>query len=124
MAKRDPKRLVEGVVKVVSQSTMYVNVCEAINSSKSTTQDTASIVIKDVPLSTKLLGLDNSTICNLPGHIETITQIITITSARQLRELALASSIDGMFKNILFVIVEELVEQYDGAVEFDLDVAA
>ena len=105
MAPKDPKSLVDNVLKVASLPQIYIKIDETLNNPKSNNAMLAKIVEGDTALTGKLLRIANSALYNFSSKIETVNHAITILGTQQLRELVLACSVLNMFQNI----PEELV---------------
>ena len=100
MSIANAQRLVSGVIKVASLPEIYMKIEAALESPKSSSKYLAEILSEDTALTARILRLANSSFFNYPGKIETVTQAVTIIGTRQLRDIVLASSIVGVFKNI------------------------
>ena len=63
-------------------------------------RDIAQIISADQSLSARLLRLVNSAFFGFPSKIDTISHAVTIIGKKQLRDLALATSVIQMFRGI------------------------
>jgi putative nucleotidyltransferase with HDIG domain len=95
-----PEGLVRRVSDVYSLPTVYTELDRKINDPLSSLEDIAEILMGDAGLSARLLRLANSAMYSFPSKIDTITRAITIIGTNQLRDLALATSVITLFKDI------------------------
>ena len=109
MSLADAQKLVSGVVKVASLPEIYMKIEAALDSPKSSSKYLAEILQEDTALTARILRLANSSFFNYPSKIDTVTQAVTVIGTRQLRDIVLASSVVGIFKDI----PEELVDMDD-----------
>ncbi len=106
MSQPNPQRLVAGITQVASLPEIYTKIELAMGNPKSSSKYLADILSEDTALTARILRLANSSFFCYPGKIETVTQAVTLIGTRQLREIVLASSIVGVFKDL----PEELVD--------------
>lgn len=92
--------LVRNVTKVYSLPSVYLELDRKINDPFANLEDIAAILLEDAGLSARLLRLANSALYSFPSRINTITRAITIIGTNQLRDLALATSVIALFKDI------------------------
>jgi HD-like signal output (HDOD) protein len=97
---RNPDDLLRGCVEVTSLPMVYHRINEAINHPRASMKDIGRIIGDDTGLTVRLLKLVNSAFYGFPSKIETITQALVIIGTKQLRDLALATSIVSLFKGI------------------------
>ena len=109
MSLADAQKLVSGVVKVASLPEIYMKIEAALDSPRSSSKYLAEILQEDTALTARILRLANSSFFNYPSKIDTVTQAVTVIGTRQLRDIVLASSVVGIFKDI----PEELVDMDD-----------
>jgi HD-like signal output (HDOD) protein len=96
----NPDDLLKGCIEVSSLPTIYCRINEAINNPGSSMADIGKIISDDPGLTLRLLRLVNSAFYGFPTKIETITQALVIIGTKQLRDLALATSIVSLFEGI------------------------
>ena len=85
---------------VPSLPTIFHHLDAAVNNPRTSMRQVAEIISTDQSLSARLLKLVNSAFFGFPSRIETITHAVTIVGIKQLRDLALATSIIQMFRGI------------------------
>lgn len=100
MSQDAAQRLVDGVTQVASLPEIYFKIEAALEDPRTSNQNIADILSGDSALTARMLRLANSSFFNFPGRIQNVTQAITIIGMRQLREVVLASSIVGVFKDV------------------------
>lgn len=98
--------LVRKAHDIGSLPTIYSELDRKINDPLSNLEDIANILLDDAGLSARLLRLSNSAMYNFPSKVDTITRAITIIGTKQLRDLALATSIIAQFKGIKQSIID------------------
>jgi len=92
--------ILEGVSAVPSLSFFHARLDEAINHPRSSIADIAKIISEDQGLTARILKLANSPLFGYYSRIDTITQAVTIIGVQQVRDLALAISVMGLFEGI------------------------
>lgn len=92
--------LLEGVSAVPSLPLFHARLDEAINHPRSSIADIAKIISEDQGLTARILKLANSPLFGYFSRIDTISQAVTIIGVQQVRDLALAISVMGLFKGI------------------------
>ena len=92
--------LVENVAKVYSLPNIYYQIDHAINTPGSTATTIGDIIAEDSGLTARLLKLANSSLFGFSSTIDTISRAVTVIGTRQLRDLALATSVTDLFKGI------------------------
>lgn len=93
-------QLVDNVEKIHTLPTIYYRLDEAINNPSSSTSVIGEIISEDTGLSARLLKLANSAFFNFPSRVDTISMAVSIIGTRQIRDLALATSVINMFDGI------------------------
>ena len=106
MNQSNPQRLVTGITQVASLPEIYMKIEMAMGNPKSSSKYLADILSEDTALTARILRLANSSFFSFPGKVTTVTQAVTVIGTRQLRDIVLASSIVGVFKDI----PEELID--------------
>lgn len=92
--------LLEGVSAVPSLPLFHARLDEAINHPRSSIADISKIISEDQGLTARILKLANSPLFGYFSRIDTITQAVTIIGVQQVRDLALAISVMGLFSGI------------------------
>lgn len=92
--------LLNGVSAVPSLPLFHERLDEAINHPRSSITDIAKIISEDQGLTARILKLANSPLFGYFSRIDTISQAVTIIGVQQVRDLALAVSVMGLFKGI------------------------
>jgi putative nucleotidyltransferase with HDIG domain len=92
--------LVEGAVAVASPPLIYERLMRVINDPRSGSADVARVIGEDQGLTARLLRTVNSAFYSFPRPIDTVTQAVTVVGTRQVRDLALATSVMSMFDDV------------------------
>jgi len=92
--------IVERTSTVYSLPYFYERLNETINHPRSSVADIARIITEDQGLTVRLLKLANSPMFGYYAKVDSITKAVTIIGTQQLRDLALAASVIGIFKDI------------------------
>ena len=92
--------LVEETSTVYSLPLFYERLNEAINHPRCSTYDISRIITEDQGLTARLLRLANSPMFGCYAKVDSITKAVTIIGTQQLRDLALAASVMGIFRDI------------------------
>lgn len=93
-------RLVDETSTIYSLPLFYERLNEAINHPRSSIDDIARIITEDQGLTARLLRLANSPMFGCYSKVDSITKAATIIGTQQLRDLALAASVMGVFSGI------------------------
>ncbi|MDD2309449.1 MAG: HDOD domain-containing protein [Desulfuromonadaceae bacterium] len=93
-------RIVEETSTVYSLPLFYERLNETINHPRSSIEDISRIITEDQGLTARLLRLANSPMFGCYARVDSITKAVTIIGTQQLRDLALAASVMGVFKDI------------------------
>jgi HD-like signal output (HDOD) protein len=94
------ERLVDETSTVHSLPLFYERLNETINHPRSSIDDISKIITEDQGLTARLLRLANSPLFGCYARVDSITKAVTIIGTQQLRDLALAASVMGVFKGI------------------------
>jgi HD-like signal output (HDOD) protein len=94
------ERIVEETSTVYSLPLFYERLNETINHPRSSIDDISKIITEDQGLTARLLRLANSPMFGCYAKVDTISKAVTIIGTQQLRDLALAASVMGVFKGI------------------------
>jgi putative nucleotidyltransferase with HDIG domain len=73
---------------------------EVLNDPYSSNADVGAVIGEDPGLTARLLRLVNSAIFGFPARIESITQALSLVGTQQIHDLALATSVLRLFKNV------------------------
>jgi len=92
--------LVDRTSTVYSLPLFYERLNEAINHPRTSIDDIAKIITEDQGLTARLLRLANSPLFGWFGKVDSINKAVTIIGTQQLRDLALAASVMGVFTGI------------------------
>ena len=92
--------LIDRTSTVYSLPLFYDRLNEAINHPRTSVSDIARIITEDQGLTARLLRLANSPLFGWFGKVDSINRAVTIIGTQQLRDLALAASVMGVFKGI------------------------
>jgi HD-like signal output (HDOD) protein len=92
--------LVSDAAVVYSLPMVYERLNLAINNPRTSISDITKVINEDQGLTTRILKLANSPMFGYHNNIDTITKAVTIIGTQQLRDLALAISVIGVFKSI------------------------
>jgi HD-like signal output (HDOD) protein len=92
--------LVEGAVSVASPPMIYERLVRVINDPRSGSADVARVIGEDQGLTARLLRTVNSAFYSFPRPIDSVTQAVTVVGTRQVRDLALATSVMSMFDDV------------------------
>ncbi len=93
-------RLVEETSTIYSLPLFYEHLNEAINHPRCSTYDISRIITEDQGLTARLLRLANSPMFGCYAKVDSITKAVTIIGTQQLRDLALAATVMGIFRGI------------------------
>ncbi len=94
------ERLLEETSTVYSLPMFYERLNDAINHPRSSVDDISKIITEDQGLTARLLRLGNSPLFGCYAKVDSISKAVTIIGTQQLRDLALAASVMGVFKGI------------------------
>lgn len=101
-----PSELVQGSVNLASPPMIYQRLMEVINHPRGGTSDVANVIREDTALTARLLKVVNSAFFAFPRRIETVSQAVTVVGTSQVRDLALATSVVALFKDVPPDLVE------------------
>ncbi len=85
---------------LASLPAVFIRLNEAVNNPLSSVNQIARIISEDAGLSARLLHIANSALYQYPARIDNIAVAATVIGTEQLRDLALATSVLTIFKNI------------------------
>lgn len=96
----DPNAIVTRAKSIFSLPEVVYKINELITSGNTTNQELEQTILNDPALTVRLLKLANSAYFGFPKKIETVSYAITLIGHRELRNLALASTVATVFKGI------------------------
>lgn len=91
--------LVGGAVELHTLPEVYTRLSEVIAHPHCSAADIADIVSQDPGLTSRLLKLANSAMFGFPRRIESVSETVTVVGTRQLRDLALSTSVVRLFSD-------------------------
>ncbi len=94
------EELLKGKVILPSLPLIFTRINEAVNNPRMSIADIGKIISEDTGLSARLLKIANSALYGYPTKIETISRAVTVIGTQQLRDLALATVVLKIFKDI------------------------
>lgn len=95
-----PQDLIDSSPELGSPPMVYNRLMEVINHPRGGAGDVANVIRQDTSLTARLLRLVNSAFFAFPKKIETVSQAVSVVGTSQVRDLSLATSITGLFKDI------------------------
>lgn len=95
-----PSDLVQGSIKLGSPPLIYERLMEVINHPRGGAADVAKVIREDTALTARLLKVVNSAFFSFPQRIDTVSQAVTVVGTSQVRDLALATSVVTLFKDV------------------------
>ena len=94
-----PQSLVKNIRGLASLPAVFTRLNEAVNGNNSMDQ-IALIIGEDTNLTARLLKLVNSSFYGFPSKIDTVSRAITLIGTREVRDLALATYVMSLFRDI------------------------
>jgi HD-like signal output (HDOD) protein len=94
------RELIERCPTIASLPSIYHRLTEVMSDPYSSAADFGAIIQDDTGLTARLLQLVNSAFYGLPQKMDSVTQALSVVGTNQLHDLALATSVLTMFKNI------------------------
>lgn len=85
---------------VPSLPAVFVRLTAVVDDPHSAIRDMEGVVYEDPALAGRLLRLANSAYFGFPGHVDSLSRAITLVGTRQLRDLALATSVLDLFTGV------------------------
>jgi HD-like signal output (HDOD) protein len=92
--------LVNDAAVVYSLPLLYERLNQAINHPRSSISDITKVITEDAGLSSRILQMANSPMYGYYSNIDTISKAVTIIGTQQLRDMAMAISVMGVFRGI------------------------
>jgi HD-like signal output (HDOD) protein len=96
----DPCTIIANVRSIFSLPEVVIRVNELIDSDEATNAELERVILNDPALTAKLLKFANSSYFGLSGKVDTVLRAISIIGHKELRNLAIASSVTATFKDI------------------------
>jgi putative nucleotidyltransferase with HDIG domain len=87
-------------VKVPTLPLVYTRLLEVMNDPYSSAADVGAVIGDDPGLTARLLRLVNSAFYGYPSRIDSVKQGLSVVGTQQLHDLALATSVIGMFQDV------------------------
>jgi putative nucleotidyltransferase with HDIG domain len=94
------ERLLLETPSISSLPGAYTRLNDAVNDPRTSSRDVANVITEDTALAARLLKIANSAFFGFPSRIDTISRAVTLVGTRQLRDLALATSIIQQFDGL------------------------
>ena len=94
------EELIEGAGTVASPPEIYERLVQVINHPQSGSADVARVISDDPGLTSRILKIVNSAFFSFPRRIETVTTAVTVVGTSQIRDLALATSVMTLFRDV------------------------
>jgi putative nucleotidyltransferase with HDIG domain len=98
--KNDISELVRSVDSLVTLPEVFIRINRLIEDPDSTMPDIAKAVGQDPSFTMRLLRVANSSFYNFSSAVDTIQKAVSIIGTRQIRSLALATSVASSFKGL------------------------
>lgn len=96
----DPLEWVRTLSTLPSLPAAYLRLTEVMDHPRSSARDIARVIEEDAALTARLLKLVNSALFGFPGKIEVVSKALALVGTQQVKELALATSVFTMFRNV------------------------
>ncbi|MBK8162772.1 MAG: HDOD domain-containing protein [Gammaproteobacteria bacterium] len=95
-----PQSLVARSKTVSSLPSVFLRLQNVVNDARSSNRDIANVISDDPGLAVRLLRVANSAFYGFPSKIDTVTRAVTVIGGKQLRDIALATSVIDLFKGV------------------------
>jgi len=95
-----PADILKGSVTVPSPPTIYEKLVRVINNPRSSSGNVAAVIAEDAGLTARILKVVNSAFFSFPRRIDTVTHAVTVVGTSQIRDLALATSVMTLFRDV------------------------
>ena len=92
--------LVRKSTNIASLPAIYTRLVEVMEDPYSSADDVGAVISEDIGLTARLLRLVNSAMYGFPSTIESVRQGLTVVGTQQIHDLALATSVVDMFKDV------------------------
>lgn len=100
MSSLSARRLVELVTMVPSLPAVYLRLSAVVDHPRSSMRAIEAVVCEDPSLAGRLLRLANSAFFGFPARVDNLSRAITLVGTRQLRDLAMATSVLELFRGV------------------------
>ena len=94
------EELVNDNLELISLPEIVTRINSMVDDPNCTAVEIGELISTDAALSARLLNIVNSSFYNFPSNVDTISMAITIIGTRQLRDLALATSVTQKFRKL------------------------
>jgi len=94
------EELVSDNLQLISLPEIVTRINDMVDDPNCTAVEIGELISTDAALSARLLKIVNSSFYNFPSNVDTISMAITIIGTRQLRDLALATSVTQKFRKL------------------------
>lgn len=92
--------LLRASTDIASLPAIYMRLVEVMEDPYSSADDVGAVISEDPGLTARLLRLVNSAMYGFPSKIESVKQGLTVVGTQQIHDLALATSVVNMFKDM------------------------
>lgn len=92
--------LIRKTSDIASLPMVFIRLNQEVNNPLCSIQQIAKIIREDAGLSARLLRIVNSALYQYPSRIDSISTAVTVIGTEQLRDLALATSVMTIFRNV------------------------
>jgi len=92
--------LIRKSTNIASLPAVYMRLVEVMEDPYSSADDVGAVISEDTGLTARLLRLVNSAMYGFPSAIESVKQGLTVVGTQQIHDLALATSVVDMFKDV------------------------
>lgn len=99
MPARSPDVLIRENIELVSLPAVVARINELLDDPTSSAADLAEYIGRDPALTARVLKIVNSALFNFPTKIDNLSIAVTVAGTKQLRDIVVASSVVGKFKN-------------------------
>lgn len=96
----DIVELVQGVGALVTLPDVFIRINRLVEDPNSTTGDIAKAVSQDPSFTMRLLRVANSPLYGLSSKVDTVSKAVSVIGTRQIRNLALATSVARTFAGL------------------------
>jgi putative nucleotidyltransferase with HDIG domain len=100
------ERLIAGTGSISSPPVIYDRLIRVINDQRARAADAGRVISEDPGLTARLLRTVNSAMFAFPQPIESVSQAVTVVGTRQIRDLALATSVTRMFEDVPAYLID------------------
>jgi len=94
------EELINDNLQLISLPEIVTEINRMVDDPNCTTVEIGELIATDPALTARLLKIVNSPFYNFPSSVDTISMAITIIGTRQLRDLAMATTVVQQFRNL------------------------